>query len=265
MWNYGLHIATTLLALLYLVKDWPTLKKSLLKFSILGIIFLIGIGGLFNTYYTKKNNDDQHQADQTNIANLKTAVDSARKSQEDNTRQFVEAFGKLNQKVGGLETKIKTAGLREEAVKLKSELESTQKALNPPKARLAFSFIKPNVDAPAVTMVSLPVKNDVVHVDFCIMNTTKVEARNGEIMLTICKACEFVSEPKDFFSFPGLPSIQRNMKFDHISAISETQTFSADIKVPHNSTSVEIGMAYRCENCIIPEPRAEVGVIKLLW
>lgn len=264
MLNYAINIATASLALFYLAKDWPAHKESWRRLSVLGLICLIGIGGVFNTYYTKKSNNEKHQEDLNRIARLESAVVTANRNQDDNTKQFVNAFGILNQKVADLETQIKTTGLKEEAIKLRAELESTQKALNPPKAKLTFTFPKPNIDDPAVKVVSLPVKNGVVNVDFCVKNTTDVDAHNGSIMLTICKACEFASEPIGFFSFPGLPKIQRNIKFDRISAISESQNFSVAIKVPQKSSKVEIGITYRCENCILPEPRAEVGIIELI-
>jgi hypothetical protein len=103
MLNYFLNIAAAFIALLYLAKDWPAHKKSWRRLSVLGLIVLTGIGGLFNTYYVKKHSDDQHQADQGSIDRLKIAVETANKSQEDNTRHFVEAFGNLSQKVSNLE------------------------------------------------------------------------------------------------------------------------------------------------------------------
>jgi hypothetical protein len=107
--NYILYIATALLALLYLAKDWEGHKKSWRRLVVLGLIILIGTGGIFNTYYTNKKIDRQHDNDQKRIAGLKEAVDTANKNQEDNTRQFVNAFGKLSQKVSDLKAK---SGLR---------------------------------------------------------------------------------------------------------------------------------------------------------
>jgi hypothetical protein len=78
--NYILHIATALLALLYLAKDWEGHKKSWRRLVVLGLIFLIGTGGIFNTYYTNKRIDLQHDNDQKRIAGLKEAVDIANKN-----------------------------------------------------------------------------------------------------------------------------------------------------------------------------------------
>jgi hypothetical protein len=185
--NYILPAAAVVLALIYFAKDWKDLRKSWRRLVVLGLIILIEIGGIFNTHYTNKKIDRQHDEDQKRIAGLKEAVETANKNQKDNTTQFTNAFGKLSQKVSNLQSQVKTVGLREEADKLKAELASTQKALNPPKAILALTFAVPNHDGTPLRRITLPVKNDVVHVEFFIMNTTLISAQKPEFMIQICE------------------------------------------------------------------------------
>lgn len=263
MIGLALPVVMALLALFYLAKDWESHRRSWRRFTVLTLIILLGIAGTINTYHKDRKNDDQRREDQKQIATLQKAVETANTNQEDNTRQFVVAFGQLSQKLSVLETQVKTTGLKEEANKLRAQLESTQKALNPPKATLTFTFAKPDIDAPPVREVTLPVKNDAVHVEFSIMNTTDVAALNGVLTLRICKACEFASEPKGFTRVPGQPDIERNLGFDRLLPRSESDDLSADIRVPPKTGSVEFGIVYRCVNCDIPAPKANVGVIRL--
>ena len=140
----------------------------------------------------------------------------------------------------------------------------TKKAMAPPpKVTLNFTFAKASIDDPPLRRVTLPVKDDVVHVEFGIKNDTDIDAVNGIITLEICKSCKFAKEPPKFYKVPGQTDITRTMSFDNVRARSESETLSADIKVPPDSTSVEFGVTYRCNNCIVPEQRDNVGKIFL--
>ena len=194
MLNYLLPITTAFLAFLYLLKDWDAHKKSWRRVAVLCLIIAIGIGGAVNNYYA----EERYRRDQEKIAGLQKAVETANKSQEDNTKQFVDAFGKSSQKVADLQTEVSTAGLQKTADQLKTELAATQKALIQPKAILTFTFAKPRNDAPAIRKVVLPVKNDIVHVEFTVENETDTPALDGELTIIISDNCKFTSEPPHF-------------------------------------------------------------------
>ena len=259
MLNYLLPITTAFLALLYLLKDWDAHRKSWRRVAVLCVIIAIGIGGTVNNYYAEK----RYQLDQEKIAGLQKAVETANKNQEDNTKQFVDAFGKLSQKVADLQTEVSTAGLQKTADQLKAELAATQKALIQPKAILAFTFAKSWIDLPAIRKVTLPVKNDIVHVEFTVMNETDTTALDGELTIIICDDCKFASEPPLFVKLPGQRDTHRILKFDRIFAKTELKILSADIQVPSHIDAIEFGVVYRCKNCIIPEPKANAGIIVL--
>lgn len=90
--------------------------------------------------------------------------------------------------IGTINTYYTGEKTAKEADELRNELASTRKALNPPKARLTFTFSKANEDRP-LQKITLPVNNDVVHVEFSVMNVTDVVAHNPELMLQICQTC----------------------------------------------------------------------------
>jgi outer membrane murein-binding lipoprotein Lpp len=261
--NYGLPIATAALGILYLAKDWQSHKKSWRRLLGVGLIVLIGIGGAVNAHYSRKEDVRLRGQYREQVSSLQSAVLTANKNQENNTKQFLAAFGQLSNKVNELRAQVQTAGLREEADKLKTELESMQKVLKPRKAVLAFTFAKPRIDDPPLRTVTLPVKDDIVHVEFAVKNDSDVTALNGALTLIISNGCEFASEPQKFGKIPGAPNTQRSMSFDRIFPHTEGEDLNADIRVPKNISTMEIGVTYRCTNCDAPGTRANVGTVRL--
>lgn len=227
------------------------------------VIILTGIGGAINNRIRDEETRTQTDRLRGQIDGLRESVETAYKSQQDTTKQFLEAFNEASQKLSNLQTQVRTAGLQKEADRLKAELEATRKALIPPKAALTFTFERPRADDPILRTVTLPVKNDVVHAQFTVRNDTDVAALNGELTLIICDACKFAAEPPLFAKLPGQPDTQRNYKFDRLLPKTELRTLSADIKVPPNTSAVELTVSYRCVNCIVPEPKANTGIILL--
>ena len=258
-----LPLFTALLALFYLLKDWDAHKTSLRRLIVLFLIIGIGVGGMFSNYFTVKKYNDQHQKDQGLMAGLQTAVETANKNQEDNTKHFLDAFGKLSQKVSDLQTQVNTAQLRKEAEQLRVELAATQKALIPPKATLNFTFPRPRPDAPLLRTITLPVENNIVHVEFAIKNDTDVPALDGQITLRICNLCNFASEPPNFRRLEGQPDTQRTLKFDRILPRTQVNIHSVDVQVPQEIKQIDFGITYRCRNCVLSDPRDNIGTIFL--
>ena len=259
-----LVILTTFLALLDLIKDWKAYKKPWLRIIAVGSVILIGIGTMISTYYSTKNADKQHAEDQKKISGLKEAVDTANQNQKDNTALFLKEFEKISQKVNDLNVQIKTADLREEADKLKTDLESTRKALIPPKATLFFTFLEPTKDGTPLKRIALPVKDDIVHVEFSVLNSSTVTAQQPEIVLIICDACEYASEPDSFKKLDGSPPTRRNRTIGRILPNTKTPTMTADVKVPKEVDAVNFGILYRCDNCDAFNNDKNIGIIDLL-
>lgn len=271
MLDYLPYIIIPLLLLLALIiKDWDAYKKPWVRFLVLSLIILSGAIGIINQRFSdiraekkEQKAEKQHQADQIEITGLKEAVIASTRDQENNTTHFLEEFGKLSQKMSDLQTQVKTAELKKEVAELQAELQKTQKALNPPKAVLTFTFERPGGGPRPLRTVTLPVKDNVVHVEFAVRNSTDTPALDGEIIVIICDACKFASEPPELIKLSGQKETIRTYKFDRIFPMGELKTLNADVQVPPNLDSIEFGIDYRCRNCIIPEPHANIGIINL--
>jgi hypothetical protein len=249
-----LPIIYTILAFLYLAKDWKDHKTSWRRITVGLLILLSGVLGIINNYYMDKK-----------TASFQAAVETANQNQADNTSRFIALFDTFSKKLSDLQTQVKTEGLQKEISQLQGEIEEHRKALVQPKAALTFTFeTSPNSsDFVVLRRRTLPIKNDVVRIEFTVFNKTETPALDGELILTIPDKCQFVSEPRDFRKHPGLPEWQRNMPFQRILPKSNLGVFTTDVRVPPLVNSVEFTMTYRCTNCIISDPKANTGWIYL--
>jgi hypothetical protein len=228
---------------------------------VLLLIVLTGIGSPLNNYFTSRKAAKQHDDDQTRIAALRKAVETANKNQEDNTKQFVDAFGKLSRKVGDLQTQVATEDLQKKLSNVQRELQQTQKALAPaPKAKLLFTFLPYDRGQLGVrfgkpsTEVTLPVEQDgSVHVEFTVLNATRVEARDGEYDVIVCDVCSYAKEPEGFKKLAGRPERERYFGFARLGALADLPSTRIDVVVPKDVRIFEIGIMYRCATCEIPQ------------
>ena len=104
MLGYLPSLATVLLALLQLAKDWGAHQTHWRRASVLVAIMLLGVGGSVNTFYANRKSVSQHLGDEKRIAGLETAVRAANTNQEANTKVFVKSFDDMSHKLNGLET-----------------------------------------------------------------------------------------------------------------------------------------------------------------
>lgn len=264
--NYLFYLANCLLWLLYLLKDWDAHKKSWRRVSAICLIIFIGIIGIVNTYYLNLKNERDRQEYKESLRGWKISFDTVEQNRKDDRNYFYETFGSFQEKLSELKNQMKIVGLQKEADRLTKELEETRNTLNKPepKATLSFTFNKQNIDDPPLRVVTLPVVNDIVHVEFCMKNDTEVAAINGVINLVICKACKFAGDPPGFKKMDTLNGPVYIMKFDRMLPKTESQTMSADIIVPSNAPRVEFGATYRCTNCDTPGSRINCGTINLI-
>jgi hypothetical protein len=217
MWKYLPAIATAFLAALQLAKDWGAHQTTWRRAGVLLLILILAAGGAVNTYYSSKNSATQHIEDQQQIAGLQKAVETANKNQQENTAQFVEAFGKLSQRVANLQAAVNTTEITNQANKLKAELEATQKALVPdPKARLVFGFLDENLQGnpPTENSPIHVVQGSPVSVDFAAYNGNDAVALKGLIFVRICLACQFAKGPDGFTHEPKAHPSERVRVFD---------------------------------------------------
>lgn len=274
MWSYILPIVVALLAMLQLAKDWGAHKTHWRRAIVFALILLVAIGSGISNYYATRNAAERHTQDQAQIAGLKTAVDTANQSQEANTKLFVDAFGRLSQKVSDLQTGAATAALQKRLASVQFELQNTQKALAPgPKAKLSFTFF-PYADgvlgvSPAVpaTDLTLPLSPDnTVHFEFTVLNLTDVDAMDGQYAILVCDACRFAKEPTGFAKVEGRPDNERYTTFIKIPAKSQGPLLGKiDVLVPLFVDTISVGIVYRCHTCELPHSlEGRSGTIHIL-
>src|ERR1035437_558917 len=231
-----------------LFKDWNNYKPKAVRWLLLLFVLAACIWGI--------SYQDQQIREKAEAA---ARVDAAQTAQQNNTTQFLAHLGTLSDKLNDLQTKIATEPLREELASVKGELEKTQKALDPPKARLLFSFAPfkavklhdgSDTGEPVTETTLAPAADGSLHVEFTVLNVTDVDALDGEMTLQICDTCKFAKEPAELKTLPGQDDRQRDKTFDRILYKVALYTLSADIIAPPGSRDVAIGMYFRCKTCV---------------
>jgi hypothetical protein len=264
MWNYIPNVATVILAMLQLAKDWGAHQTTWRRATVLCLIVLLGAGGGINTYYSSKkasalraedqrNASKQHSEDRQQIAGLQKAVEAANAAQESDTKQFLLSFSSLLQKVGDLQSQVKTAGLQKEAAQLRAELESTQRSLAPQKAELESTLAEPKD-----TLEGLGVKgvfarrapDGTITFTVYVVDNSLVQAKNGSIFLRICEACMFSEEPARFTRPVGAEAYDREMIFQAISARAAIAV-PLRVQPPALAHQFTVAVTMRCENCVV--------------
>jgi hypothetical protein len=235
---------------------YPDFFTNTSKRTRIGLLILLLAATLLALYSLHEGNL-QHSEDAGQIKNLEKEVKDAGDRQEKNAQQFIlgqkdsstnfaSKYGELSNKLASLQVGIKSANLQQEADQLRSELQTTQKALTVPRATLTFSLKDTN---PATLSEALPVHDDVVHVSFLISNLTTTDALDGDVALLICSVCTFAKEPPSFVRVNGSPDNQRNFPFQHILGHSQAQLLEADIKIPSTEPVMVFGVKLLCRTC----------------
>lgn len=254
---YLLAASTIVFAAVGIVKDWGDYKHKWMKTSALAAMCVFGVLTFVSVYQ-----------DRAAERHLEGEVEAANKAQTDNTALYVKSFGELSRQVSDLKTQVKTQELQQKLASVQADLEKTQKALAPgPKTHLTFSFDPPSTSsdgkhAAPTTEVSLPVDtNGIVHVPFDILNTTDVDALDGDVNLVICNACSFAREPDGFTHLTNQPKTERYMAFARVLADTQVGK-TVDIGVPQNVPNVQIGITVRCRTCTVTRA-VSIGTINL--
>jgi hypothetical protein len=265
MWTYVLNLATTALAAFTLAKDWNAHQNHWRRGIVIGLIILLGGAAVLNTHIANKratdqqqNADKKHTEDQTQITGLKTAVESANRAQETNTKLFIASFTDMTGKLNGMETQIKTAGLQKESEQLKAELASTRKALSPPRAELESSAGEVTETLENLEVKQAPAQIGVdgtLSFKITVVNKSNVQAKNGSVFVRICVGCSYAEEPARFQKPVGALDQDRQMPFDNIPALTGL-AIPLKVKVPSQEHLIKVDVTMRCENCSTGAPDA---------
>jgi hypothetical protein len=226
-------------------KDWNSYNPRSIRYLLLLAVLIACSWGIL--YQSQQISDK---------AATSARADAAQKAQQDNTTIFAKSLSALSTELGDLKTKVTTEDLQKKIITLQAKLDN---ALNPPQARLAFSFAPfktvktddSHSSGEPVTEKNLSLSPDgSLHVDFTVLNLTDVDAIDGEMMLQICDVCKFAKEPAEFSKLAGQDERQRHKTFDRIHSQVALYTLSADIIVPPGSKNVALGMYFRCKTCV---------------
>lgn len=240
-------------------KDWSNYKPRWVRWVLIALVLAACVVGIAYQRLQREEKAEASRINQSNIQGLKGQVAAAQEAQTENTRQFLASLQTLSDKVSALQTNAATEALRTELASVKGDLEKTQKALDPPKAKLLFSFVpyrtirldeNKNTGEPVTETTLAPASDGSLHVDFTVMNLTNVDAIDGEMTLQICDVCKFAKEPAEFKKLPGQDERQRDKTFDRILSMVAFYTLSAEIIAPPGSRDVAIGMHFRCRTCV---------------
>jgi hypothetical protein len=253
---YLLSLGTILLGLFEIIKDREDYKKARLSRPV-AIIFVV-VGAL-QIVGLRRDARDRKDAEK-NLSDLAGQVKAANKAQTDNTALYVDSFGKMSDKLSGLEVEVKTDALQKKIGTLQSELQNTQRALAPgPKAELSFTFLPfpkallGQTQSLVITKEVAPATDGALHMEFTVVNLTEVDALDGDLNLVICNGCKYAKEPPLFDKLATNTEQERTLHFSQVLARTEFVSMSVDILPPPFARTLTFGVIYRCRTCVLPK------------
>jgi len=133
--SYVLLLLTFILSVLDFVKDWEEHKTSFRRWLFLIVTVAATLLAALSIRWTDQKDQENQREARNDKARLEGIIQGGQETAS-------KAIGSLSDKVGRLETEVKTADLKKQVIDLQAELKSTQKALSPaPKAELSFTFL----------------------------------------------------------------------------------------------------------------------------
>lgn len=264
-------------------RDEEFKDKRRMKIVFAGLI-LMGVLNFMSLYHDNHEKEQKEQKAEREITTLQKKVDlatqaqkTAIKAQKDNTDIFATKFVQLSKEVSDLQRQVTTANLQKKLANVQAELQKTERAMAPaPKAKLEFSFypfINPAIHegqpipaAQLVKDVNLPISvEDVVHVEFTVVNLTETVAQDIAVSLSICGFCKFATEPQGFTVVPGSNrQTERQIIVNRLRPLEALSPLSVDVLLPPGAPAFKIGFIYRCETCVteIGPKKGKVHIIR---
>jgi hypothetical protein len=282
-------IVVTILALLGLWKDandYRDLVKSdpseqgfkhFARKNIVGILciltILVSLLGIFDIHAARVASREaeteakiEKRASDALIKSLEQQIGGLRQDGITNAKTFSESFSNLNDKFSDLQAKVRNQDLLDQLASTKTELQATQKQLEPkPRAVIESSFINQGpttIPQTPVRMTEAKVANGVVTVFLTLFNSSDVDGLNGALKVVICDSCKFAEEPTLFQHLPDDPSQLREYDFQHVFHKSKVSAMTLKISVPDAVPNVLIRTVVICETC--DHTRVETFLIKLI-
>jgi hypothetical protein len=247
-----------------------TVKRNsvLIVYGITIVAFFLGVLDIHSARHQAIKDKSDARAEQSasdkQIKDLETVVKTGNDLLGQQRKDFLEQFSKMSSRVTELQTSIKTADLREEAAQLRTDLESTRKTMEIPKATLSFSFVQDS--GLNTNLIYLNIADGVVHVPFTVTNGSDADALEGTIVLRACDRCKIVGNPPGFQKLAGEDDRERNFEFQHVFANSKVPQMEVSIVPPAGTDTFQVGISYRCRTCVLIKgelPANDLGTVVL--
>jgi hypothetical protein len=145
-----------------------------------------------------------------------------------------------------------TENLQKEIVALKADLGHTRKALDSPKAEMVASLGKVGFNLENIERKDTYVErraDGTVEFELAVMNTSRVQARDGTVFVRVCASCEFAQEPQGFHRVERAPSKDRLRSFDRVEPHFGLSILLR-IRPPEGSHQFQMIVTTTCGNCM---------------
>lgn len=209
------------------------------------------IFGLFDIHGTRKETEGakaDRKTGEKQIETLQGTVNAGNIMLAQQRQDFLQKFSEMSDRVGQLQTQVKTADLQTQTKQLRNDLAATRKAMEVPKVNLSFSLVSENGSLSKTVAVQREINGN-VRIKYVVENSTDVTAEEGDIVFIACDQCKIIGNPDGYTQLSGSPDNRRNISFQHVLAHSQTPTYEAEVEPPANATSFPVGIEYRCKNC----------------
>ncbi len=200
---------TSVIAIGLLWKDWTELAKKSRYLPWLILLATVMLTGL----------------------SVVLVVDSARAeaTHKGESSQFQATLNSLLDRIGVLQKQVNTEPLLQQNQKLQQDLSDTKKLVQSTKDQLGKPAPKATLEAMFGIMVEDAAKkpkettaalqpDGSIEFTCIVMNTSKVRAKAGSILVRLCDGCTFVNEPERFRKVTGAPDTDREMILEAIDA-----------------------------------------------
>ncbi len=257
------QLLAALIAVIGLKKDWKAHGSHTQRVLLVSAIVLLMGFSVWNNHRTSKQHgkevekaDKQHDEDLYEIRKLRTRVEDANKAQADNTKVYLDKFQNMSQQLGDLKTQIQTQDLRSRATRLQAQLDANIRVMaEKPKIVPAFSFYPAEPHLTPVREITVLSSNNIVHLRLALINKTRTDSGKGFATVVICVRCKYTKSPPDGYrKIEGARDTEINTDFDNLSPETVFALEPIDIEIESTVSSFEIGIKYRCQNCIVRQP-----------
>jgi hypothetical protein len=257
MWNYIIPALTLSLAFMQLLKDWKAHEKWWRRIAVFILIVGLGVAGMVNVRKasdqgnTIRNLTSTIDSLNSKTTALESAVKTANTNQVQNTKVFTESLERFSSKLSTLETEVQTADLRNEAARLRADLNKTQQALATPRATLTAGLVESSGDVgdPHLFGHVEVLTGQPIPLAIRLVNNSDVSAHKIFLGFRVCAECKFHVEPPGSSHPDGQPEYERTWAYEVATPHTSLPVQQVLLDVPATASSLQIAFFTTCDNC----------------